>query len=340
MAWTKLKFTDTREELVSKKLNREQIEELKKELPFTKMSDLSKKYKCSESLLNHISQYYGIRKDPDFKARIKKEVLTRRNKTLLGRDLSDDFVISVAKKYETKQEFSIKDTGAYSYAKKHGIMDKCSDHMVNRFFSIPQLTLRDITEYIFNTTCSYNNRKAIKPYEIDVYYDKFKLGFEYDGRGWHESDCINKTKLCSNAGISLITIKENNRKYLQDIKDQLKNNLDLINEKTGLIITKRQIDDYNEKVKIPKLFTDDELNLLRNNTASYLYRNHFNLYQRYKRHNPDNKVFTNTIYTEELVNELLSQYKSWSDVYKENNRLYHATMKKFKHLKEKYFNKR
>lgn len=339
MAWTKLKFKDTGREIVSEKFSQEQIDNLKKELPFTKTSELSTKYNCSESLLNHISQYYGIRKDPEFKARVKKEILVYRNKNILGRDMSDEVVISIARQYETKQEFHMKDPSAYSYANNHNIMDKCSSHMVNSYFSIPQLILRDITEHLFKTTCSYNTRKVIKPYEIDVYYEEFKLGFEYDGKGWHQNDQIDKTKMCKDLGISLITIVENNRNYLKDIRDQLKNNIDVINKKTKLSITENQIDSYNKKVKIPKIFTDEEFNILRNNTTNYLCNNHPILYQRYRRYNPDNKIFTNTKWTEEIVDNLLLNYKSWSEVYRENNRLYHATIKKFKHLKEKHFNK-
>ena len=338
MAWSKKRFSETGVEIKSEKFNQNQINELKILLPFTKTKDLSEKYGCYESLLNHISWYYGIVKDSEFKNKIKKEILTERNKKM-GRDMSDEFVIQIAKKYETKQEFLIKDPSAYSYANKNKIMDKCSEHMVNRYFSIPQLILKDITEYLFKKNCSYNNRKVIKPYEIDVYYDNFKLGFEYDGKGWHSNESIDKNEFCENLGITLITIKENSRKYLDDIKLQLIENLTIINNCTNLNIEIENILEFNEKVKIPKLFTDEELEILRNNETSFLTKNYPNLYNRYRKYNPDNKIFTHTKWTYEIVDRELSKYEKWSDVYKTNTKLYQAVMKNFKELRRKHFNK-
>jgi hypothetical protein len=58
------------------------------------------------------------------------------------------------------------------------------------------------------------------------------LGFEYDGKGWHmnnKTDLI-KNELCKSKNITLIRIIENNRKYESDIKSQLIQNLDIIND--------------------------------------------------------------------------------------------------------------
>ncbi len=338
MPWTKKRFSETGTEIKSEKFNQDEINELKKLLPFNKTKDLSVKYNCSISLLNHISWYYGIKKDIEFKNNTKKEILISRNKSM-GRDMSDELVIEIAKKYETKQEFYIKDSSAYCYANRNNIMQECSKHMVNSYFSIPQLILRDITEYLFETKCTYNNRKIIKPYEIDVYYNKYKIGFEYDGKGWHLESKVDQNEVCEKIKVTLITIKENNRRYLEDIKTQLIDNLNIINNITNLNLTKEKIIHYNENVKIPKLFTDEELILLRKNDKSFLIKNYKNLYKRYRKYNPDNIIFTNKKWEFEIVDKELSKYEKWSDVYKNDKKLYQVTMRKFKGLRNKHFNK-
>ena len=92
-----------------------------------------------------------------------------------------------------------------------------------------------------NSTSVYNTRKIIKPYELDVYFPEYKLAFEYNGKGWHTNDKINKDELCSNIGIKLFTIIENNRKYELDIKNQLVNIIDKINILTNKKISENDI---------------------------------------------------------------------------------------------------
>lgn len=85
-----------------------------------------------------------------------------------------------------------------------------------------------ICKYIFDTLiddeCEYNSRRIIKPYELDIYYPSYKLAIEYNGKLWHKNENDNtnlKIKMCNNLNIHLIIIKENNRRYEEDIKTKL-----------------------------------------------------------------------------------------------------------------------
>ena len=54
----------------------------------------------------------------------------------------------------------------------------------------------------------YNDRVTLKPYEIDVFLPEYKIGFEYNGKGWHinnERDEL-KIKLSIIKNIKLIII--------------------------------------------------------------------------------------------------------------------------------------
>jgi hypothetical protein len=96
--------------------------------------------------------------------------------------------------------------------------------MISKSFSIPQLILKDIISKLYNTdNIVYNDRRTLKPYEIDVYLPDYNLGFEYNGKGWHIDNERDKLKndLSVLKNITLITLNENNRDYETDIKNQL-----------------------------------------------------------------------------------------------------------------------
>ena len=115
--------------------------------------------------------------------------------------------------------------------------------------------------------------------------------------------------------------------------------MDIINKKTYSNIKEKDIENYNEELKLPKLFSEEELNILRTNSTTYLCKNYLNLYNKYRKYNPDGKKFTHTKWTEEIVDKELSKMITWKGFYKNNPALYQVTMKRFKHLKEKHFNK-
>lgn len=165
-----------------------------------------------------------------------------------GRKLTDDLYREVALKYRTRSEFQRKDPSAYSNARKSRgkeFLDDICSHMISNY-SLPQLICKYITENILNETCLYNTRSIITPYEIDIYFPSFKLAFEYDGKGWHSDtdsmrrDEIKKT-LLSDKGITLIKLVENHRNYEEDVKQQLVENLSLIEKISHIKLDKQRV---------------------------------------------------------------------------------------------------
>lgn len=332
MPWTKETFETTKNSIQTTILSDLEISTLLAEYPFTKNKDLAVRYSCSNSFLLNFARYYSIKKDKEWLKTIRAETLINRNKNITGRDLTYELLQEIALKYQSKREFSEKDCSAYVTANRLGIMDEITKHMISFAFSVPQIITRQITEYLFFEKCEYNTRRIIPPYELDVYFPNLKLAFEYDGKGWHKNDEIDKIKLCKDKGILLIKIFERSRRFKEDIQNHLVENLDLINEWCNTNITSNVIFSFNEDIDFPKLFTEEELNLLRSNSVKYLRKYNNILYEKYKRYNPDNINFTNIKWTLEVVTEEMKQYSSMKDIYRNNKNLYQVIHKKFKHL--------
>ena len=77
-----------------------------------------------------------------------------------------------------------------------------------------------------------NDRKLIKPKEIDIYLPEKKLAFEFDGTYWHSDVCkpinyhIDKTRLCNKKKVRLIHIFEHEWMFNQEkIKNLIKSAL-------------------------------------------------------------------------------------------------------------------
>lgn len=90
-----------------------------------------------------------------------------------------------------------------------------------------------------------NDKKIIKPKELDIYIPSLKIGIEYDGEYWHYSDWAIKQKnslekmkvkeqLCNNAKIKLIRIRENDWIANKDL--ELNKLINFIKSKILLII--------------------------------------------------------------------------------------------------------
>jgi hypothetical protein len=165
----------------------------------------------------------------------------------VGRRLSYDFLKETSLKYKTSKELREKDGSAYVVMVQQGWLKELTKHMTQEKSSAPQRMLFDILNQLFGIVGEYNNRKRIKPLELDIYYPEFNLAFEYNGKYWHSSEESKikderKRNICFNENIFLIEISEYSRNIEKDIKKQLKDKLSLLNLATGLKITKNQID--------------------------------------------------------------------------------------------------
>ncbi len=217
---------------------------------------------------------------------VVKQIKTRRNKEV-GRDLSYELISDIAKTFNTRGEFYQCDSVAYNKAVREGWLEDVCKHMIIKRFSVPQLMLKDILEYILNDKCSYNNREIIKPLEIDCYFKKWRIGWEYDGRYFHKENDFTKDKKCKKKGVLLLKIdelSENFRYYEKNIKEQLVSQLEVINKRTGLKIDETKLIEYKPKIVYPNLLTDEEKHFVSSKTMSQIKKTNIELFIKIKKY--------------------------------------------------------
>jgi hypothetical protein len=206
-----------------------------------------------------------------------------------GRDVSYDFVRGEALKYTTRSEFSYMDNYVYNKARKFGLLDELENLKIGGSVSIPQLILKDILEYILSTECSFNNRNVIYPLEIDCYFDKWRIGWEYNGKRFHtEEKDKEKIKICKEANVELLVIDEkskNYRNYIENIKTQLINQIDDIKRITGIYVSEDQIINYKPNLNFLFMLRSGDIEKCENVKLSELKKNDFDLYKRIKKYN-------------------------------------------------------
>ena len=206
-----------------------------------------------------------------------------------GRDLSYDFVKKEAMKYSTRSEFSYVDNCAYNKAREFGLLDELKHLKIGGSISIPQLILKDILEYVMCTECSFNNRDIIKPLEIDCYFDKWRIGWEYNGKRFHtdENDQIKK-RICEESNIRLFVIdekSENYRNYVENIKAQLIKQIDDIKKITGIDIDVDQIVNYHPNLNFLFMLKSGDKEKCKNKKLSDIKKDDLDLYKRIKKYN-------------------------------------------------------
>jgi hypothetical protein len=143
----------------------------------------------------------------------RRSLLKVRNK-LMGRDMTYEFAKTEALKYKSKTEMYKNDNSLYQFIYKNGHWDDLCSHMVNFQFNYSQMFLYTIVCELFpEEVVKYNDRKAIKPLELDIYIPRLNLAFEYDGSNFHFQDDViyrddKKEELCKDKSITLYRIKE------------------------------------------------------------------------------------------------------------------------------------
>jgi len=244
--------------------------------------ELSEYLDRTETSIINKANKLGLKKS---KSHISKHI-SNRNK-IVGRDLSHILLHQIAKNFKTKSEFQKSDPSAYSSARRMGILDDICKHMTSKNFSIPQIILSDIIKKIITDKIIFNDRKTLKPYEIDVFLPEYNLGFEYNGKGWHTNNPndFEKQILGKKININLITINENTRNYEVDIKNQLIENLELINNICNKNILSNDV--LNCKIDNPynNIYDLSDLKSIvkKYNSFKEFYKKEYNIYQKIRK---------------------------------------------------------
>lgn len=304
----------------------EKIEKLKELFPNNFNKDISLEINETLYSINVKKNQLKLEKSKDFKTMISK-LGNKKRIDNGGRNLTYNKLKEIASKYKTRIDFISGDGSAYKSALSKGFLDDICSHMTVVRFSIPQLILREILDSILDCKSSYNNRKAIKPYEIDVYYGEFKLGFEFQGIAWHKNNKndIIKSNLAIDKGIKIIYINEYNgsRDYENDIKKQLINNLLEINILTDKKISKDDILNCKIKNIYLELYNKDDLidiaktydcfiKFKKEKRSIYRKLLKMNLIDEATSH-MDNKIIRKHQFTDEFLITLINNYDNLTD---------------------------
>jgi hypothetical protein len=158
--------------------------------------------------------------------------------------------------------------------------------MIPNNVSIPQLIMCNILEHILDTKCSYNNRSVIKPFEIDCYFNNFKIGWEYDGKYYHETnDGEYKDIICRDNGITLFHINEESsvfRNYALNIKSQIIEQIPIIEHLTNIKIDVGDLIKYEPVINFPNKLTLTEKKIVSCKKLSEIKKIDLDLYNRVK----------------------------------------------------------
>ena len=246
--WNKIKWTDDEIGFLVVYNDRYTVKEMAKIL---RKSIKSIKRKCYEEL--------NIFKSDKAKYEHRSNADKKR-----GTDLSYEYVKNEASKYNTRVEFWQQSPNAYRKANLMGWANEICKHMVSKNFSLPQLILKSYLEQIFGEKCSYNDRNVLKPYEIDCYFPKHKVGWEYNGILYHQNNKNDdlKKQIAKDKGIKLFYINENEKikKYEDFIKSILKAQISEINDiLDSKKINEKYIDELVAKIEYPNLLTREEI---------------------------------------------------------------------------------
>lgn len=251
-----------------------------------------------------------------------------------GRKWTKELLAVEALKYKSRSEFQYCDIGAYVSARTRGILDEICRHMIPITFSVPQRICQQIFDTLLNCKCDYNTRKIVRPFELDLYYNNYNLAIEYMGKGWHsDKDSIRrdaaKAKICEEKNIKLIIIKERNRNYESDIKEQIIENLDLINIVTGLNLTSTNVNniiiDYT-KIYDVELKLDDIKMAISNckNIAEFQikYSQYYEALQRSQLLNMLDKIREHVIRTNKELVQICKKITYYKDLINNHGKIY------------------
>jgi hypothetical protein len=260
-----------------------------------------------------------------------------------GRKHTEESLREIAKQFNTRSEFQSKDGSAYHCARFRGkeFLDSICEHMVKGSYSTPQLICKHIMEKLLGMKCLYSTRKIITPYELDVYFPEFKLAIEYNGKKWHLKEITSKRdeikkELCVQNGITLIIIRENNRDYENDVKNQLIEHLDIINKVTNKNFTQLDVSEVDCSNVYDDIFKMKDINEIKRKILECSsikefqkkYISEYNFLRRNKKLELLDELRTVKQYSNEELLEKCKKISDFSIFLKNHSNLYHRCKKR------------
>lgn len=240
----------------------EELNKLVENYQYKTNSELSELIGRSKNSIVSKLNELGLKKPKDHKSKNRSKTNKR-----MGRDLNKELIMEISSKYKSKSDFKMNDNSAYNYARSNGILEEACEHMTIFHYSLPQLILKNLVENLITKEILYNTRKIISPYEIDIYLPDYNIGFEYNGKYWHNNkDTLYRDKvkleLCKSLGIKLFVIieevKYNTIKdYENSIKRQFIEYLNEISQIIGYNISKEDV--FNSDISVVDITTKRKL---------------------------------------------------------------------------------
>ena len=223
---------------------------------------------------------------------------------------------------------------AYKTAIDRKLLNQVCNHMIKVNYSTPQLILKKLMDKLLSSNGLYNDRKTIKPYEIDLYYPEYKLGFEYQGKLWHSKKYNNgrdelKLIKLTKKNINVIFIIQDTKDYEKDIKLQIIKELELINQITNLNICEEDVLNCIIENVFNDIYNKDELLTIakKYNTFKEFLNKERSCYNKLKKlniHHEATSHMTNIKINHNIneVDRILKKYKTLSDLIKNDWGIY------------------
>lgn len=256
----------------------------------------------------------------------------------------------VASQYKTRSEFSYHNKALLEYAREKGWIDKVCSHMWRKAFSTPQLLLATMLEELFKIEIKYNDRKEIKPLELDIFIPSHKVAFEYNGTYWHKDNPRDTKKIiaCESSNIKLFVIDQISDDYVVQLKEELVKLLDKLNSIFGSNVSPQDVALLNElflykqvSAKIVDIPYVKKI-ITQYSTLKEFIQKENTLYHHLKHKKmldllaPLQREYPKTIsirWTKELIDKEISKYVKYVDFLKESKKCYkHLLRAKQLHL--------
>ncbi len=191
---------------------------------YTKYGYISCSKKCEEKLRRETYKKNNSGKNFSIKLRERlHDKLHDKYKKLLGKEYK------ILNLYDLKFKHTVcgtifhvnKQTIFGRNRRNHKICTKCNP--IEKFWSNNEKELLNYISSSYNKKIVTNSKSIIKPYELDIYLPDLNLAIEFNGLYWHSELYKNKdyhkekSILCSNKGIQLIHVWEDDWLYKQEI---------------------------------------------------------------------------------------------------------------------------